>query len=67
VVIAAGAPAGLKADVHAALLAMADDEEARRSLAHGFVERFVAVTDADYDDIRAMLEAAEAAGFMTLR
>jgi phosphonate transport system substrate-binding protein len=67
VVSASGAPAGLQAGVRAALLAMADDEEGRHGLAHGFVERFVAVADADYDDIRSMVKAAEAAQFMTLR
>ncbi|HEX9118653.1 MAG TPA: PhnD/SsuA/transferrin family substrate-binding protein [Anaerolineae bacterium] len=67
VVIASAAPAGLKADVRAALLAMADDEEGRRGLAQGFVERFVAVADTDYDDIRAMLATAEATGFLELR
>jgi len=67
VVIASSAPAGLKHDVQTALLAMAGDEEGRRGLTHGFVKRFVAVTDADYDDIRSMLKAAEAAHSMVLR
>ncbi len=58
VVIAAGAPSSLKRAIRDALLAMADDEEGRAGLAHGMVERFVAVSDGDYDDIRAMLEAA---------
>jgi hypothetical protein len=35
-------------------------------LARGFVERFVPVTDADYDDIRGMLATAEQSGFLTL-
>ena len=39
---------------------------ARKELARGFVERFVPVTDGDYDDIREMLAAAEHAGFLTL-
>ena len=67
VVIGAQAPPGLKRDVQAALLAMTGDEEERRALARGLIERFVAVGDADYDDIRAMLATAEAAGFMELR
>lgn len=67
VVIRSELPASLKADVRDALLAMPDDTSGRQHLAQGFVERFAAVTDADYDGIRAMLEAAEAAGFMTLR
>lgn len=67
VVIATGVPLDLKRDIQAALLAMDRDEDGRRGLAHGFVERFVPVTDGDYDDIRSMLQAAEAADFMTLR
>ena len=38
------------------------DPSVRERLTHGFMP----VTDADYDDIRAMLAAAEAANFMTL-
>jgi phosphonate transport system substrate-binding protein len=67
VVIAAGAPPDLKREIQAALLAMSYDEDGRRGLAHGFVERFVTVSDGDYHDIRCMLETAEAAKFMTLR
>lgn len=67
VVVAAGAPPSLKRDLQAALLAMAENEVGRRGLAPGFVERFVAVNDGDYDDIRMMLEAAEAANFLTVR
>jgi phosphonate transport system substrate-binding protein len=66
VVVARRLPAALKEDVRAVLLEMADDPEARRRLAHGFVERFVAAGDATYDPIRAMLAEAEAAGFLTL-
>jgi ABC-type phosphate/phosphonate transport system substrate-binding protein len=60
-------PDDLQAAIQAALLGMADDAEARAVLARGFVERFVAVADADYDDIRGMVAAVEAAGFLTLR
>jgi phosphonate transport system substrate-binding protein len=60
-------PDDLQAAIRAALLAMTDDAEARAWLARGFVERFVAVADADYDDIRGMVAAAEAVGFLTLR
>lgn len=67
-VVAAGRlPASLRADLRAALLALGDDAEARERLAYGFVERFAAVTDADYDDIRAMLADCERAGFLVLR
>jgi phosphonate transport system substrate-binding protein len=60
-------PETLRADMRAVLLEMADDPAARANLARGLVERFVAVTDASYDDIRAMRAAAEAAAFLTLR
>jgi hypothetical protein len=40
---------------------------AEPALAHGFVQRFAAVDDDDYDDIRAMLAAIRAAGYTTLR
>ncbi|WIG60929.1 MAG: hypothetical protein OJF49_003677 [Ktedonobacterales bacterium] len=67
VVAARCLPATLKADLRAALLGMAADAEARERLAHGYVSHFAAVTDHDYDDIRAMVAAAEAVGFLTLR
>jgi phosphonate transport system substrate-binding protein len=67
VVAASRLPGDLKTGVRAVLLAMGDDPVARARLAHGFVERFVPVGDENYDDVRAMLAAAEDAGFMTLR
>src|SRR5262249_18009214 len=60
-------PETLRGDRRAVRLEMADDPAARANLARGLVERFVAVTDASYDDIRAMRAAAEAAAFLTLR
>jgi phosphonate transport system substrate-binding protein len=60
-------PAALRSDLRAALVELADDPAARPHLEHGLVERFAAVDDSDYDDIRAMLAVAEAAGFLTLR
>jgi phosphonate transport system substrate-binding protein len=66
VVAARHLPADLKAALRATLLRIGDDPAARNELARGFVERFVPVTDADYDDIRSMLAAAEHAGFLTL-
>jgi phosphonate transport system substrate-binding protein len=39
----------------------------RERLALGLVDRFVPVGAADYDDIRAMLDACETAGFMRIR
>lgn len=67
VVAASRLPASLKDELRAVLVSMANDPAARNRLAHGFVERFVPVTDATYDDIRAMLAAAEAVDFLTLR
>lgn len=67
-VVAAGRlPEALRADLRAALLALGDDAEARERLAYGCVERFATVTDADYDDIRAMLSDCERADFLRLR
>jgi ABC-type phosphate/phosphonate transport system substrate-binding protein len=67
VVVARRLPAALKEAVRTALVKMADDPEARRRLAQGFIERFVPVDDGCYDPIRAMLGETEAAGFLTLR
>jgi phosphonate transport system substrate-binding protein len=60
VVAAARLPDVLRAAMRAVLLAMADDPEARAVLAGGHIARFVTVTDADYDPIRAMLARAQA-------
>jgi phosphonate transport system substrate-binding protein len=67
VVAARRLPEDLKADLRAGLLEMNDDPKAREHLSRGLVDRFVAVTDSTYDDIREMLAAAEAADFLTLR
>jgi hypothetical protein len=40
---------------------------AEPAVAHGLVQRFVAVDDGDDDDIRAMLAATRDAGYTTLR
>jgi len=57
----------LKADIQAVLLAIGNDAAAQDKLAAGWFRRFVKVTDTDYDDIRAMLQQAESANFMTIR
>lgn len=67
VVAARHVPTPLQAAVRAALLAMAADPAARAALAAGFITRFAPVADSTYDDIRAMLHAAESAAFLTLR
>lgn len=60
-------PPDLRDAIRRVLLSLGDDPRVRERLAGGLVERFVLVTAADYDDIRAMLDACEAAGFMQLR
>lgn len=50
-----------------ALTTMHEHAEARQFLAHNLIERFVAVDDEHYDDIRAMQAACQQAGFLTLR
>jgi phosphonate transport system substrate-binding protein len=59
-------PVDVKAALRTALLRLGDDPSARNELGKGFVDRFVPVTDCDYDNIRGMLTAAERAGFLTL-
>jgi phosphonate transport system substrate-binding protein len=60
-------PPDLRDAIRAVLVSLGDDPAMRERLADGLVERLVPVTAADYDDIRAMLDACEAAGFMQLR
>lgn len=57
---------GLKADLRALLLELSADPAARRVLADHLVERFVAIGDEDYDDIRRMKAACVAAELPTL-
>lgn len=57
----------LKADIRAALLELAEEPQARPHLERGMVERFVAVDDDSYDDLRRMRDACVRAGFLTLR
>lgn len=60
-------PAELRDAVRDVLLHLHEDPTAREALAYGFVERFVEVDDARYDDIRGMLAAAERASFFEIR
>ncbi|MGH2811740.1 MAG: PhnD/SsuA/transferrin family substrate-binding protein [Actinomycetota bacterium] len=60
-------PLGLRSDMRDALLDLGSDAEAREVLRRFLFEGFTAVSDATYDDIRMMLEAAEKAGFMNIR
>jgi phosphonate transport system substrate-binding protein len=48
------------------LVMMAEDPAVRHRLALGLIERFVPVNAASYDDIRRMVDACEAAGFVDL-
>lgn len=56
----------LKDALRAALYAMGGDPRMRDALDYGFIQRFVPIADAAYDDIRAMVAASEAASFLTL-
>ncbi len=69
VVVAHQVPKALKDEIRAALYAIGEDPDpgVRAALDYGYVARFIPIEDAAYDDIRAMVAAAEAANFMTLR
>jgi phosphonate transport system substrate-binding protein len=54
-------------EVQAVLTDLHEEKRLREILDHGFVDHFTAVGPGDYDDIRAMLEACERAGFMEIR
>jgi phosphonate transport system substrate-binding protein len=67
VVVAQWLPADLRAAIRQTLLDLADDPPARPWLDRGLIERFVAVDDGSYDDVRRMRTACAEAGFLTLR
>lgn len=60
-------PESLKRDIQAILTNMHHDPAARVLLDRGMIDHFTSVSDADYDDIRAMLAFCERANFLTLR
>jgi phosphonate transport system substrate-binding protein len=60
-------PEDLRGEITSVLVSMAEDPGCRERLQLGLVERFVAVGPEDYDDIRMMRDACEAAGFLELR
>lgn len=66
-VVASRLPQEIKERMRALLFDLPRDERSRSALGYGLVRRFAPVADADYDDIRGMLGAAEDSGFMTLR
>lgn len=57
----------LRQEIREVVVGMAGTPGTEEAFDHGMVERWVAVTDESYDDIRAMLAEAKAAGFMDLR
>jgi phosphonate transport system substrate-binding protein len=67
-VVAAGhLPESIRAQISRLLIEMSGDANMRGHLAEGLFECFVAVSDTDYDDIRAMLRLAEQKGLTVLR
>lgn len=60
-------PASLKHDIQGVLAEMYHNKHTRAHLDRGFIDRFVAVQDSDYDDIRMMLEVCKHANFLVLR
>lgn len=59
VVVARGLDDGLKCQMREALLTMHGDPAVARVLHAGGIDHFVAVTDADYDDVRAICEQVQ--------
>jgi phosphonate transport system substrate-binding protein len=60
-------PQDMREAIRDVLVTMAEDPAIAERLAVGMVDRFVPVDAEDYDDIRMMVDACEAAGFMELR
>jgi phosphonate transport system substrate-binding protein len=60
-------PLSLKRDIQAVFAEIHGEPASRVHLDRGFIDHFVKVSDADYDDIREMLAVCERAGFLTLR
>ncbi|MCI0710302.1 MAG: PhnD/SsuA/transferrin family substrate-binding protein [Chloroflexi bacterium] len=67
VVVNSELPKDLKQAIQQIFLSLGADPELRPVLDAALFERFVAVDDSTYDDIRAMLEAAEEANFLVLQ
>jgi ABC-type phosphate/phosphonate transport system substrate-binding protein len=60
-------PEDLREGIRRVLLEIGDDPSCRERLDAGLVDRFVSVDPSSYDDIRMMVGACEAAGFMRIR
>ena len=67
VAVSTRVPLELRAEIQRVVTTMHEDPAVRERLALGMVERFVPAGPSSYDDIRKMLEACEAAGFMHIR
>jgi phosphonate transport system substrate-binding protein len=65
-VTASRLPRRLEDQIRELLVSLGDDPSARPMLAQGFIERFAAINDGAYDDIRAMLATIETAGWTSL-
>lgn len=60
-------PVDLRDKLQHALVTMHEDPKGRKLLDEALLDRFAIVDDSNYDDIRAMKEAAEKAGFTVIR
>ena len=60
-------PEELRKSLQRALVTMHEDPEGRKILDEALLERFTLVDDSNYDDIRAMRDAADKAGFTHIR
>jgi phosphonate transport system substrate-binding protein len=67
VVVSGRLPAPLRRDIQAILLEVAAELPPGSPLQHCLIDRFVAIDDGGYEDIRRMRDACAAAGFLTLR
>jgi phosphonate transport system substrate-binding protein len=66
VVTSSGLPSRLKDQVRELLASLTDDPLARPVLDYGLIDRFTAIDDAAYDDIRGMLATIEAASWTSI-
>jgi phosphonate transport system substrate-binding protein len=57
----------LREQIRSVLLTIHEDPVVKQQLAIGLVDHFTSVGPEDYDDIRMMRDACEAAGFMTIK
>lgn len=67
VVAASRLEESLRDDLRCVLLSMHEDPSVRAVLADHFLTRYTAIADADYNDIREMLQVAEANVFLNIR